>query len=132
MKDAISSLAITMVPNLEYGEKQIADLAIDMQVQLEKGTGTRPVLWLLVRARRRAADAIFTLTTIDPTQTAAIITLQSQIQLYAELMEDCREMLTRGREADRKIDEEDRIEIADVLSIDEARELGLQQTPEDI
>lgn len=130
MKDATASLCLTVVPHIQI--KDVAELAIDLQVQLEKGTGTRPVLWLLTQARAKAAEAMFSLATIDPTQTAQIITLQTQIQLYGELVEDCRDLLTRGKESDRQINESTRIEIADALSIDEARELGLQQTPEDV
>lgn len=121
MKDALT----------ELGLNGVIDLAIDVHVQLEKGTGTRPILWLLASARERAAQAMRNLVEIDPTDTAKIIILQGQAAAYSDLIDDCRALLNRGKEADRQLDEAARIEIADVLSIDEARDLGLQQTPED-
>lgn len=121
MKDFIEELSLN----------QESDLGVDLMVQLEQGTGTRPVLWLLCRAKKRAASAIATLARADVTQTAALIILQSQIQLYDELMMDCQALLARGREADRRLKESEREEIADALDIDEARAAGFEQTPED-
>lgn len=116
----------------DLGLNEMAEIGIDLQVQLEDGTGTRPVLWLLCKARRRAASALADLAKVKPTDTVGIITLQSLVQSYDELMLDCREMLTRGKDADRQLQESERIEIADALDIDEAQELGVAQTPEDI
>ena len=46
MKDFLAALS----------DDHLVNLSIDLMVQLERGTGTRPVLWLLCRARKRAAD----------------------------------------------------------------------------
>lgn len=121
MKDFIEQL------NLE----RLSELSIDLQVQLEKGTATRPVLWLLCKAKRRAAEAAAALYRCDPTGTADIIILQSKVELYDMLMQDCQELLTRGAEADRQIDENERFDMVDLLDPDEAQALGLKQTPED-
>ena len=122
MKDAIIALS----------QEQLAQLSIDLQVQLEHGTATRPVLWLLKGARDRAAQAMRDLIDIKATDAVGIVLLQNTVQQYSDMVEDCRQLLARGKEADREIDENVRTEIADVLDIDEARELGLTKTPEDM
>lgn len=121
MKDFIASLS----------NEELVTLSVDLQVQLEKGTGTRPVLWLLARTRERAASALALLADVNVTKPTDILTLQHQVHSYRELMEDCRALLTRGRDADRQLAESERINIADALDPEEARALGLEATPED-
>lgn len=117
---------------IELAKNRIVEVSIDLQVQLEKGTATRPVMWLLDRTRERAAQAMRDLVSIKATDAVGIILLQNTIQQYHDMVEDCRALLARGKEADRELDESTRIEIADALDLDEAREMGLAQTPEDL
>lgn len=128
MKDAISILAEFSL----FRDEALAELAIDLHVQLEQGTATRPVLWMLVRARERAAEALQGLSEVDATKTAQIIVLQGQVQFYREMVEDCRALMSRGKEADSLIDENERAEIADILEVEDARAMGLKPTPEDM
>lgn len=104
---------------------------LDLQVQLEKGTGTRPVLWLLAEARKKAVAAFHALVKIDPNDAEGIRTLQNEVIMFDELVASCHQMLVRGREADRAIDEADREALAMFLTTTEARELGLTPATED-
>lgn len=121
MKDFIASLA----------NEDLVNLSADLQVQLEKGTATRPVLWLLCRSRARAVSALRMLADVNVTKAADIITLQAQVHSYGEMMEDCQALLNRGRDADLQLAEDERMNIADALDPEEARALGLDKTPED-
>lgn len=118
-------------PVAEIATSQLIEMAIDVQVQLERGSGTRPVLWLLQRSRTRAVDAIFALTKIDPAKAEDIRHLQNEISLYDDMIADCRELLNRGKEADRELDEQDRHTLAGLLTPEDAREAGIEQTAED-
>ena len=118
-------------PIENIARQRLIDMAIDLQVQLERGSGTRPMLWLLARARTRATAAMFCMCKVDPKEANEIQRLQNEINLYADLIDDCRALLARGKEEDRELDEQDRIEIADLLSPEDAQAAGLAQTPED-
>lgn len=105
---------------------------VDVKVQLERGTGTRPVLWLLARQRNQAVDALRKLVEIDASEHESIRALQAEIRLYGDLVESCRDLMVRGREADREIHEQDREAIADLVENEpEARAMGLQPQHED-
>jgi hypothetical protein len=119
MKDPITGLA----------DARLLDLAADLQVQLEKGTGTRPVLWLLSMQREKATDAIRKLIEIDASETDAIRSLQNEVRLFGDLIESCRSLMERGKTADRKIRESDRealSELVEGLDDDERRFIGVQ------
>lgn len=118
-------------PITEIATAQLIALAIDVQVQLERGSGTRPVLWLLQRSRERAAVAIFALAKIDPTKAEDIRHLQNEISLYDDMITDFRELMARGKEADRELDEQDRHTLSDLLTPEDARAAGIEQTAED-
>jgi predicted RNA polymerase sigma factor len=110
----------------------LIDCYLDVKVQLERGTGTRPVLWLLAQARARAVDSIRKLIEIDASETEAIRSLQAEVRLYGDMVESCRDLVARGKEADREIDDEAREEIAEIIETsDEARSMGLAPATED-
>lgn len=114
------------------GAGQLADISIDLKVQLEQKTAIRPVLWLLCNAKRRASNAIADLVRVDVTKTSQILILQNEVLLYEQLMADCEALIALGREADALLDESDRLEIVDALTPEDARAAGLEQTPEDM
>lgn len=99
----------------KLSDEQLRLLAVDVQVQLEKGTGTRPVLYLLAQQRLHAVKAITGLINVEPTDAEAIRGYQQQAALYFDLMENCREMLNRGREADSRIKEEERASLQEAI-----------------
>ena len=121
MKDAIT----------ELGKAQLITDYLDITVQLEKGTGTRPVLWLLRDARQNATVSMRKLVEVDASETDAIRSLQAEIRLYGDLMESCARMMVRGKEADREIDDDERRQFAEMLTPEAARDLGIETPPED-
>lgn len=102
-------------PIEKLGNEKLYERAIDVMVQLEKGTAERPVLWLLVHARDRAAKAMLLFIDVDPTDSEAIRKLQNEIRIYDGLVEDTRDMLARGRQADHEISELDRATMQDLM-----------------
>jgi thiamine pyrophosphate-dependent acetolactate synthase large subunit-like protein len=105
---------------------------LDVKVQLERGTGTRPVLWLLARARNSAVIALRKLIEIDASETEAIRSLQAEVRLYGDMVESCRDLVARGREADREIDEQDREDLAGLIeNSEDAQAVGIPQATED-
>src|ERR1700733_4364366 len=104
MKDPIEALA----------DEQLFEMALDVQVQLEKGTGTRPVLWMLSQQRAKAREAMAKLVDVDATEIEAIRALQSEVRLYGDLVTSCQNLMRRGREADAMIAEKDRSDMAEI------------------
>lgn len=109
-------------------DRLMAIMGIDLKVQLERGTGTRPMLWLLAKAKEKAADSMALLIKVDPTDAEAIRTLQNDVVMFEDFVTWCKELLARGREADHALAEADRAEIADYMTTEEAREMGIQHT----
>ena len=100
-------------------DERLIELAIDVKVQLEKGVGTRPILWLLSRARRRAAEAFVRFADVDPNDAKAIILLQNDVVLYDNLIADVKQLLSLGRDAHAEIRERDRAEIEEITGSSE-------------
>jgi hypothetical protein len=118
----------------QISDEQLRLLAADVQVQLEKGTGTRPVLYLLAQQRQRAVKAIIGLVNVLPHETEIIRGYQQEAALYSDLIDHCREMLNRGREADRRIYEEERTslhEAIDNMSDEDRQALKIEPRGED-
>lgn len=121
-------------PIEELGNEQLFVLAADLEVQLEKGTGTRPVLYLLIQARKKAATALIKLVEVDAIETNAIRSLQAEVRLYSDMVQSCQELIVRGAEADRLIHENDRIDMAEIvgsMSPEEQRLYGVQTKGDD-
>lgn len=115
-------------------DEQLWLLAEDVRIQLEKGTGTRPVLYLLAQQRQRAVKAIIGLVNVDPTKASDIREYQKEAGLYYDLMENVREMLQRGREADMRINERERESLSDALddmTEEERRQLNVEPRGDD-
>jgi hypothetical protein len=122
-------------PIERIAEERLYELSVDLQVQLEKGTGTRPILWMLVQARKKAAAATTQLVLADAEKPADIRKCQAAILLYDDLIDLCRALLKRGKEADYRIHESDREELADLtrdLSPEEQRMTGLEPEGTDL
>jgi hypothetical protein len=118
----------------QLADEQLWLLAEDVRIQLEKGTGTRPVLYLLAAQRQRAVQAIKGLINVDPTDVEQISGFQREAALFFDLMENCREMLQRGREADQRIAENERESMAkmlDDMSPEERKALNIEPKGED-
>ena len=119
-----------MDPIEKLSNEQMRQLHADLVVQLEKGTAMRPVLWMLVQARKRAARAMVMFVDADPIDTSVISKLQAEVRLYDDMVRSCRELLAAGREAELKIGEDDRMaidEIVNEMSEEDRRLYQLQQ-----
>ena len=105
-----------VVLQLEKIEKQQGTLAPDLM---------RPVLYLLARARARAARAVFLLMEVDPVDADAVRDIQNEFRVYTDLVEGCREMIALGADAGRAVNEQDRDELEEVVATmtDEQRRL---------
>lgn len=102
-------------PIEELGDEHLFLLAADLQVQLEKDTANRPVLFLLSEARKKARLAISQLVEVDAGETEAIRGFQAEVRLYGDLIDNCQALITRGREADGLIAESERSELAELI-----------------
>lgn len=115
-------------------DEELYFLAEDLKMQLEKGAGMRPVLFLLSNQRARAVKAIHGLIEANPTDADSIRQFQQEARLYHDLMDHCREMIQRGKEADARIAEDERASAAAALiemEPEEKRLLNVETTGED-
>lgn len=101
-------------PIEKLADEQLLLLAADVQVQLERGTAERPVLYMLAEARKRAATAILLFMDVDAEKPADIRKLQSELKLYDDMIASVRMMRERGRDADARIHENDRIAMDEI------------------
>lgn len=110
-------------PIEELAHAELLRMSADVEVQLEKNTANRPVLFMLARARQAAAAAITRLVIVEPENLAEIRGLQTEVRLYDKMVDSCRALLERGKEADARIREEDREDMHELLVDDEQRKL---------
>src|SRR5882762_5535882 len=91
----------------------LLELAYDLQVQLERGTakGMRPVLYLMVEQRKKAAAALLKMVDINVSETEAMRELQNEVRLYQDMIGHCHKLFSKGRDAEQQIMERDRIEM---------------------
>lgn len=111
MNGAIEKLAIS----------RLIERSADLEVQLEKGVGTAPVVNLLAKAREAAASALFSLVMVDPTETAKVQQYQNEVRRYDDLVAFVREVIIEGKEADRRLIEAEREEFDDIINSPEVR-----------
>lgn len=118
-----------MDPIRKLSDEQLRAIAADLQVQLERGTGTRPVLWMLAQARERAGKALVMFIDADAEDPKLIRQLQAEVKLYDDMVNACRQLIRRGKEADARIRESDRAAMDEVvmeMTEDERRLHGLE------
>lgn len=98
-------------------ERHLIEMSGDIEVQLERGAkqGFRPIALLLVKARQQAAAAITQLCLADPADSTAIKLLQNEVVRFDDLLKFCREIVQKGKEADRKLTNEEREEVQDLV-----------------
>ena len=104
-------------PFESLGNEALVEIAYDVQVQLEKGTakGMRPVLWLLVQQRKRAASAMAKMVDIDVTEQEALRAAQNEVRLYGDLVGHCRALFSKGKDSIQQINEADRFEMEEIV-----------------
>ncbi len=83
-----------------------------LEHQFDKDAYRRPVLFLLKKAREAALTAYDALIFCDPKDEPIVRQLQHEIRRYDDLVAWCREIISEGKEAERILTEDDRMEFA--------------------
>ena len=90
-------------------------LSAELEVQLERNAGTRPMIAMLAKARTLAFIAMNTLVYTDPSDVEKVRGLQHEIRRYDDLVAWCQEVFVEGLEADVRLSEEETREFADII-----------------
>ena len=127
-RDPVASLA------LERAALISAD--IEEQLTARNEHGMRPLIAVLAKARREAADAIAALVDMAPSDAAAIARLQNEVKRFADLVRWLQEIVNEGIDqryevADTERDELERLvapvdDEARAHALDEMERLGLR------
>jgi hypothetical protein len=109
---------------------------IEEQLTARKEHGMRPLIAVLAKARREAADAIAALVDTAPSDAAAIARLQNEVKRFADLVRWLQEIVNEGIDqryevADSERDELERLvapvdDEARAHALDEMERLGLR------
>lgn len=103
---------------------------LDVKLQLERTArpGFRPIVVLLNDARERAEAAMVQLCIVPPHDADKIRVLQNEIIRFDDMVRSVKRMIEVGEEADRRLAEEDRAEVEQIISaslgLGEAERLG--------
>lgn len=90
-------------------------LSADLEIQLDRKAGLRPMVAILMKARDQAALAMNSLVYADPANVDLIRGYQNEIRRYDDLVAWCQEIFNEGIEADRHLEEADRIELSNLI-----------------
>lgn len=111
-KDAIERLAL----------ERAVQVSAALEVQLEKNTKLQPMAAILGRAKEQAALAMRGLVFVDPTDVEKVRAFQFEVRRYDDLVEWARAIIVEGKEADRRLDELDRQELASIITSPEVQD----------
>lgn len=117
-RDAIERLALN----------RAVQISAELEVQLDQNAKIRPMIAVLDLAREQAVLAMRGLVFEEPTNIEKIRAFQFEVRRYDDLVAWVHKLIVDGKEADRRIDELDRIEFDEILNspevADERRALG--------
>lgn len=117
-RDAIERLALN----------RAVIISAELEVQLDQSAKTRPMVAVLDLAREQAVLAMKGLVFEEPTNVEKIRAFQFEVRRYDDLVAWITKLIVDGKEADRRIEELDRIEFEEILNspevADERRALG--------
>ena len=103
-------------------------ISAELEVQLDQNAKMRPMIAVLDLAREQAVLAMRGLVFEEPTNIEKMRSLQFEVRRYDDLVAWLQKLIVDGKEADRRIDELDRIEFDEILNspevADERRALG--------
>jgi hypothetical protein len=102
-RDPIGSLA------LERAALISAD--IEEQLTARRRDGMRPLIAVLAKARREAAEAIAALIDTAPSDAAAIVRLQNEVRRFADLVRFLREIVNEGLDQRYEVADAERDEL---------------------
>jgi hypothetical protein len=103
IRDPVASLAL----------ERAALLSADIEEQLTARAkdGTRPLVAVLAKARREAAQAIAALVDTPPSDAAAIARLQNEVKRFADLVRFLREIVMDGLDESYEVADAERDEL---------------------
>lgn len=90
-------------------------LSADIQIQFDRNAGLRPMVAILIKARELAALAMNSLVYADASNPELIRGYQNEVRRYDDLVAFCQEIFNEGIEADRRLDEADRLELSNLI-----------------
>jgi len=102
-RDPIASLA------LERAALISAD--IEEQLTARAKDGMRPLIAVLAKARREAADALAALIEMAPSDAAAIVRLQNEVKRFADLVRFLRDIVNEGLDERYEVTDAERDEL---------------------
>lgn len=106
---------------------------IDLEIQLDKSAAHRPVVTMLGMARDEAAEAMVSLSLVDPAKTEDIRALQNIVVRFDDLVKWARKIIADGRDAEVEVESrsdsfEDVVDyLRDTDQMGEAEMLGITE-----
>lgn len=107
-RDPVTSLAL----------ERAALLSADIEEQLtaRANDGMRPLIAVLAKARKEAAEAIAALIDTPPADAAAIARLQNEVRRFADLVRFLREIVSEGLDERYEIADAERDELEQLVA----------------
>jgi hypothetical protein len=107
-RDPVASLALD----------RAAVLSADIEEQLtaRREHGMRPLVAVLAKARREAADAIALLVDAAPSDTAAITRLQNEVKRFADLVRWLKEIVNEGLDQQYEVTDAERDDLEELIA----------------
>ncbi len=105
MTDPVSRLALARAVLIS------AD--IEEQLTARNEHGTRPLVAVLAKARREAAEALTLLVDVDPNQPADVTKLQNEVRRFADLVRWLKEIVAAGLDDRFEVNDAERDELED-------------------
>jgi hypothetical protein len=115
-------------PGERVALEHLVTASASIEVQLTSKAEYEPLREVLARARDDAAEAMIALTTVDPTKVDDIRALQNRFGMYRTLVEHFRQIVTDGKDAGRRLDDEREAELQQLILGNEemAERIGLR------
>jgi hypothetical protein len=111
-------------------DQRAIEYSVDLQIQLDRKAGLRPMIAILKKARDQARLAINSLIYADPSNVELVRAFQNEVRRYDDLVAWCQEVIVEGIEADQRLSEAEREEFSEILLspdiAEEARAFGAQ------
>jgi len=108
MTDPVSRLALARAVLIS------AD--IEEQLTARNEHGTRPLVAVLAKARREAAEALTLLVDVDPNQPADVTKLQNEVRRFADLVRWLKEIVAAGLDDRFEVNDAERDELEEIVA----------------
>ena len=92
---------------------------IEEQLTARKEHGMRPLIAVLAKARREAADALAALIDTPPADTVAVARLQGEVKRFADLVRWLKDIVNEGLDARYEVADAERDELERLVAPDD-------------